>query len=205
MEFFISPDQKEICQKKIDKIFKCITNIPKVNYEFISKLKIETVIVHEGGYERKYYKMDAIKVTIDDFTLNEWVLVATVSFKNNAVLMSNAELFKKIPPIFGLDYHTCDHCGSTHSNRIESHILYNTKTETWMQVGSSCINKLINGGKYLNDLMIKLHNIVEMCGGCEIDPFGWYGSHWRPSSKYLMEAIRFDQAITTTDDYRKNI
>lgn len=203
MNFYISPENRIACEKKINKILSGLTVKPNVTFSEKTKVVKTTVITDgEGNHEFRYEKLSAIFVEIEDIKVSEWVLVATVDYKNNALLMGDSKLFKNIPEGFGLEYIKCDHCGSVHKSRTESHILYNTLTEKWMQVGSTCVNKLINGGKYLNKLMLKLYDVIRFFDGCREEDFG---PKWRPSNKWVTEAIPFKRAIAICNKYMTEV
>lgn len=200
MNFYISPDKKQELEKKLERMFKHLEVKPTVTMSPVHKV-VKDQIFNYGyeGHSRNRYKIDAINVDIEEIKTENWVLVATVDYKNGRLLMGDSRYFKIIPEEYGLQYTKCDHCGCVHSNRVESHILFNPASMEWMQVGSSCINKMINGGKYLNGLILKLYEIIDMFGGCGEDD--WCGGYWRPSNKYLVEAISFEEAISVCDDF----
>ena len=204
MEFYISPDQRQTLEHKLNLMFKHLEHKPEVKINPVEKVVSETIYNYGyDGYSRSRTKIDACHVEIEDIRTSDWVLVATVDYKEGRILLCDPRYFKNIPEQYGLKYSKCDHCGSEHKNRIESHILYNTVTNVWMQVGSTCINKMINGGKYLNGLMLKLYNVIDMCGGCGEEE--WEGGGWRPSNRYMVEAISFSDAVSTCEDYMQNV
>lgn len=204
MNFYISPDQRINLERKLDKMFKHLEVKPAVTFGPVEQIVKETIMNYGSeGYSRQRTKIQAINVNIEDIEVSKWVLVATVDYRMGHLLMCDSRLFKHIPEQYGIQYSKCDHCGSTHKNRIESHILYNTETFKWMQVGSTCINKMINGGKYLNGLMLKLYNVIDMCGGCGEEE--WEGGSWRPSKRYLIEGISMVDAMMVCNDYRKKV
>jgi hypothetical protein len=194
MEFYISPDQREKVEKKINLMLKKFEHKPSVTFSDVQQVvKTEVIDFGEDGVQRYSTKINAIKVTIDDVSLGEWTLVATVDYRSDMLIICNKKMFKNIPEQYGLKYKKCDHCGSVHEYRIESHILYNNVTSEWMQVGSSCVNKVVNGGKYLNGFIIKLYDAIKFYGGC--DDMGWSSGYWRPSKRYMMEGIHVKDAF----------
>ena len=194
MEFYISPDQRDAVERKINLMFKHVENKPKVTFGVVEQVvKHTTYDYGYDGYETHKTKISAIRVEIEDITAGDWMLVATVDYQQGILTICDSKLFKDIPSQYGLTYMKCDHCGTVHRSRKESHILYNTKTSEWMQVGSTCVNKMINGGKYLNGLMLKLWNVVKLFGGCDEEE--WSGGGWRPSKKYLFEGIQVKDAF----------
>ena len=202
MEFYISPETKQQVEHKINLMFKHLEEKPKVTFGTVEKIIKETIYDYGySGHSRQRTKVEAIKVEIEDIRTSYWVLVATVDYQHNKLLMGDARYFKDIPEQYGLSYTKCDHCGAEHKHRNESHILYNEDTDEWMQVGSTCINKMINGGKYLNGLMMKLYDVITMYGGCDGD--GWYHGWWKPSKSYLYEGIQIEEAIAYCLNYMK--
>lgn len=194
MEFYISPDQREAVERKINLMFKHVEHKPKVTFGVVEQIvKHTTYDLGYDGYEHCKEKINAIHVEIEDIAAGDWTLVASVDYQQGILTICNSKRFKEIPQQYGLNYMKCDHCGAVHRSRNESHILHNTKTGQWMQVGSTCVNKMINGGKYLNGLMIKLWNVVKIFGGCDEEE--WSGGGWRPSKKYLFEGIPVKDAF----------
>lgn len=194
MEFYISPDQRESVERKINLMFKHVEHKPKVTFGVVEQIvKHTTYDLGYDGYKHRKEKINAIHVEIEDIAAGDWILVASVYYQQGILTICDSKRFKDIPPQYGLSYMKCDHCGTVHRSRKESHILYNTKTNQWMQVGSTCVNKMIHGGKYLNGLMLKLWNVVKMFGGCNEEE--WSGGGWRPSKKYLFEGIPVKDAF----------
>jgi len=194
MEFYISPDRINEAINKLNRMFKHLEHKPTITYNNVEEIRKTTIVNYgENGFDRHIDKIKAIKIEIEDIEVSDWTLVATVQYRSERMLMFDARYFKDIPEQYGLFYTKCDHCGSTHSHRVESHILYNQKTGEWMQVGSTCIEKMINGGKYLNGLMLKLYDVINFLGGC--DDEGWHGGWWKPSNKYVYEGIKFEEAM----------
>lgn len=202
MKFYITPDQVSNCKKRLARMFSHFTNTPNVTYSKVHKVKQETQISENGrraGVERIW--IDAVCVEIDEIKMNEWVLVASIYFADQIVSMVSTEYFKVMPAQYGLHYTKCDACGSTRESRKEMHVLYNTETNEWKQVGSSCVNKMINGGKYISTFALQLYKYVDIVlGGCDEED---WGGGWMPKSKYCQKAISFDDAICVAREYRK--
>lgn len=198
MKFYITPDKKELCERKVERILSKLEQKPTYNFsEVMTKTHVTTIVDRDeyGGHiSRETYKIDVIEVTIDDLHHNEWVLVATIDHSKGEVYMANNSLFKNIPAQYGLEYKKCDHCGCTRELRNKSHILYNTLTTEWMQVGSTCVSKLLGGGKYLADIMTQLYEtLILSMGGCDEEGFGgWCG---RVDERYLRVAKPMTEAI----------
>lgn len=194
MDFYISPDQREKVEKKINLMLKKFEHKPTVTFSGVQQVvKTEVVDFGEDGVRRISTKINAVHVEIEDVALGEWTLVATADYQRDKLIICDKKMFKNIPEQYGLTYMKCDHCGSVHPYRNESHILYNNVTSEWMQVGSTCVNKVINGGKYLSGFMIKLFKTIKALGGC--DDMGWSSGGWRPSNRYMMEGIHVKDAF----------
>ena len=189
MEFYITPDKRQKCEQVIDKTFSKFTAKPKVSYETVKKLVTK---------DKDQYEIELLKVTIEDIQQNEWTLVATVNYREDAMLVVDDSLFKSIPESLGLSYTKCDFCGSTHSNRKESHILYNSSKDEWMQVGTACVDKMVDGGKYINRVMASLDKVVNKLGGCHSESF----SSWMPDFKYWSLAIKIKKAVELIKKFR---
>ena len=208
MDFYIMPDQRQKCERKLELMFKHWDNKPTVEYSEVQQVVKTTTIVYQGGmadengYERYREKFDAIKVTIGDMCAGDWSLVAAVYYNEGIVTMVDSKLFKEMPSKFGLEYTKCDYCGGTHTRRVKSFVVKNKITGEWKQVGSSCIDKLVAQGKYLKDITVKLFECFTVyLGGC--DEYGWDGGSWRPADHYLQQAVRFDYAISVCDSFIK--
>ena len=203
MTFYILPDQVKQMQDRLARMFKHLTNVPNVTFSDVHKVKqTVTYDMGEDGYDRECYWIDAIRVDIDEIRVNEWVLIASIYYADQIVTMVSNEYFKVMPKQYGLNYTKCDACGSTREARKEMHVIYNTNTGKWMQVGSSCVNKMIVGGKYLSTFALDLCKYVKfILGGC--DEMDW-GGGWMPKAdKYRCKAIRVEDAISLAYDYRK--
>jgi hypothetical protein len=209
MEFYITPDKREECEKKIAKMFKHFSVQPQVTYSPVQQVTKRIVTVYRGGcpeengLSRRHKVLEAIQVTIEDIIAGEWTLVASVYYQEKVVAMVDSSLFKQIPEQYGLEYTKCDYCGGNHGSRKESHILYNNNTHEWKQVGSACIEKMVPGGKYLNKLMLKLDELIEVnLGGC--DSLMWASGSWAPADNYWRSAVEIEDAIALVREYREN-
>lgn len=202
MTFYITPDQISNCKKRLARMFKHFTNTPNVTYSKVHKVEHTTHYTEDGRRGSvEHTWIDAVRVDIDEIKVNEWVLVASIYFADNIVTMVSTEYYKQMPKQYGLQYTKCDACGSTREARKEMHVLYNTNTNEWKQVGSSCVNKMINGGKYVSTFALQLHKYVEIeLGGCDEED---WGGGWMPKSKYAAKAIAFDDAICIACEYCK--
>ena len=204
MDFYITPDKRQDCEKALDRMFKHFEVKPTIEYSPVQKVTKMTITEWHGdgdsGVSTTRSILDAIKVTIEDIQKGEWRLVANVNYSDGIMELVDSKMFKNIPEGFGLEYTKCDYCGGKHSNRKMSHILYNTVNGSWKQVGSSCVNKMIAGGKYLSNLMVKLTEVfIIKFGGC--DDMMWEGGSWMPADRYWNKAISIKMAITLAKKY----
>lgn len=205
MKFYVLASQRAEVEKTLNKMVKHLTNKPTITFgEVESKVKRERVdLKGEDGVTTHEYKyiVDVISVSIEDLAVREWRLVASVFFYENLVTMGDSELFKQMPKCFGLEYKKCDFCGSTRSNRKESHVLFNTLTGEWVQVGSECVNKVIDGAKKLSKFVCDLYEyFLVKCGGCEWGGFGG----WSAPDHSRQEAVQIDYAVSLCRFYREN-
>ena len=202
MKFYIAPEMKDKCEKALARMFSRWTEKPKVTIHPVErKLRDYKQVGVEGGETIVYYHskewLDVQMVEIEDIRKAEWRLVAGVYWTDGCVTMIDDTLFKHMPKHFGLDYHKCDHCGGNR-HRNEAFVLYNTNTKQWVQVGSSCVNKLIAGGKYLANFMVQVGHLIEMIGGCDGgDGFGG----WHAPDHARHRAVEFSKAITVAKMY----
>jgi hypothetical protein len=106
-----------------------------------------------------------------------------------------------MPKEFGLNYTKCDYCGKSHIARTESHVVYNPNTNQWMQVGTACVNKMLNDGKYLSSFIYKVDKIIKVYDGCYSENLGvWCGGK---SINIFSQAININAVIPVVAEYRK--
>lgn len=192
MKFYITPDKKIDCEKRINRIFSKFTQQPKVTFSEVER-KRRKIYTTDGEILSDYF-VNIITVEIDDIQQGEWTLVASVHYDENIIALVDNKLFKHIPEQFGLEYDKCDHCGNVHKSRKKAHILYKESTGEWMQVGSSCVTKMIGaGGKYLDKIATQLNECVKLFGGSEED---FFCGCWDIPSHYGQQAIPFYLAVS---------
>ena len=104
MDFYILPESREQCEKKINRIFKKLTNKPDVTFGEVERRKEETRVQVDGGIAKYVRYINVIPVTIGDIKQGEWEIVATVHHYDKIVTIANPKMFKLIPEQFGLDY-----------------------------------------------------------------------------------------------------
>ena len=195
MKFYITPDKRLECEKKLDRMFKHFAKQPEITYLDVRKEKKETVVNYgsEYGVGKFTEYIDVIEVTVEDICAGEWRLIAEVRYRENLLIMCDATYFKQMPKQYGLEYCTCDYCGGKHGNRVASYVLRSNVTGEWKQVGSSCVNKAINGGKYLANITTKLVEFFRVnLNGCEEHEL----DGWQPADHYWLKAISLDFALT---------
>ena len=194
MEFFIHPNDKNALEKKLNKMFTKLETKPKVEYSEVQTITTKhTTDFGRDGEQTIKSLVKAIKVTIDGLDIHEWQVVAEVDYYGGMLLMCNHQLFKSIPSQYGLNYKKCDHCGGMRERKT-SFIMHNKNTNEWCQVGSSCVNKMVNGGKYLADVIIEIHTYVKFTlDGC-MDADMFYGG-WNAPQSWRKKAVSYVEAI----------
>jgi len=203
MILYILPQNLEKFQNRLNKMLSKFSVPPTVTYSEPKNMKAITMKIYDNGYSgrSRYIKtVNVIEVEIEDICMKEWYLVASVFYQENRITMGCAKYFGDIPEQYGLNYTKCDYCGKTHSNRKDAHILYNKITNEWMQVGSACVNKMFDEGKYFSSFTEQLYKIVEInMGCCGYENF----PRWCASlpDNYFSEALQVDDAIAITKMY----
>lgn len=201
MTLYIPVDSVEKFSHKVDLMLAHFANKPVVTYSDPRLIELHTYTV---GYEgSKLYKeaVNAIEVNVSDVELSGWKLVATVDYCGGFLTIVDNALFKHIPACYGVEYTKCDYCGNEHSARKYAHILFNEEEGKWMQVGTSCVNKMIDQGKYLAEFCYKLHTVVKDCFGCSLDSLGGWGGSIDKS--YVLQAVSTMDALKTVVAYQK--
>jgi hypothetical protein len=202
MTIYILPDKIEDFKKKLNRMMAHLENKPSVTYSEPQEHKVTDIVSYNKGWdgrERYQYMLTLIEVSIEDVCQCDWLMVASVFHDEGVVEMIDKQMFKSIPQYMGLKYYRCDYCGRKEARRKTSHIIYNKVTGEWKQVGSSCVNKMFDNGKYLADFSIKLFNLIEVCfGGCSLDMFGFGG---RIPDHYYKQALSLEEMIYCTSDF----
>ena len=192
MKFYITTDKKNECEKRINRMFKKFSTQPQVTYTLVSR---------QEERDGETLVLDAYLVEIEDIQQSEWTLVATVHYNLGMVFMIDDNLFKDIPAHLGLNYIKCDYCGTTHKSRRESHILYNNVTGEWFQVGTACVDKMIDGGKYLSTITKNVEKLTVKLGG----HYGGSWETWIPDYKYWSLAMTIKQAVCLVKKFRSEV
>lgn len=206
MKFYILPEYRDKFEKQVKRASKHLTTAPSVTFsEPMEKERIDVMVwKDEDGVGRKKYKtmITVIEVTIDDITSGDWILVANVFYDEGIVGMCNAKHFKDIPAHFGLDYAKCDYCGHTHHNRNKAHIVYNTVTGEWKQIGTTCGKKMFENGDVCK-FIVNLYNVFDISMGCSDDDWGgWCG---RIPDHHCQIAYNVDELLAAVTGYRKDV
>jgi hypothetical protein len=204
MKFYILPSNLKQVENKINAMVKHFTVKPAITFSQPKAVDCTRHIIQYGEYAGIYnnrYTLDLIEVNIDYVVANDWVLVATIYHREGIVTKVSDEYFKNIPNDFGVTYTKCDYCGKSHISRTESHIVYNPNTNRWMQVGTACVNKMLNDGKYLSSFIYKLDKIIKMYDGCYTENLGvWCGGK---SINIFSHAVNINSIIPVVVEYRK--
>lgn len=204
MTIYILPDKVDAFKKKLNRMISHLEIKPFVTYSEPTQHKITDLHIYNKGWDgrrKNVYFLDLIEVSIDGVCQDDWIMVATVFHQEGITQMINTELFKHKPAEFGSNYYKCDHCGRKESRRNTSHIIFNVKTNEWRQVGSTCVNKMFNNGKYLAEFTINLFNCIEENFGCCADNLS---SFWgRIPDHYYQQAISVKDLVHCVKDFRE--
>lgn len=168
MKFYIYANNQETVSKKLNKIFSKLSKQPEVTFGEPTLVRCKWQWVKRNSNEadrRKVRFIFMVEVNIEDIFLSDWVLVANVSHIRNAFNIVSYKYFKKAPIKYGPEYTRCDVCEKNHKNRNTSHILYNPVTNKWMQVGTACLHKIADCGKYIATLEDKINKVIYECRG----------------------------------------
>lgn len=207
MKAYILPEFKEKFEKLVNRASKHLEHKPAITFsEPMTKTKhtyINWKCDGEHGQDKYKNIVTVIEVTIDDITSGDWVLVANVFFKEQIIGMVSGKYYKDIPSNLGLDYSKCDYCGYTHPNRTKSHIVFNTRTGEWKQIGTACGKKMFEAGD-LCQFTVKLIEVFNQTFACagEDDWKDWCG---RIPDHSWQEAYSVDSIIPAVVGYRKEI
>jgi hypothetical protein len=210
MKFFVRPDEIDALKKRFALMTKHLVKKPIINISEPRQEVYHTLTISRpdcsgpANFEHSHFMIDVAEVTIDNLEVNNWAMVATAFHQDKVVTKLSDEYYKLMPSYLGLSYARCDCCGKTHASRKESHILYNSEENRWMQVGTSCVDKMLPGGKYLASFMIELYHVLDMtgnCGGGDEDGF----SSWckRQPDTAFMACASVDEIIPAVVEYRK--
>lgn len=198
MHFYIKAEDDMAVRSYVDKMSKHLTTPPNVIISEPRRELIKRSYACDGElYCDKYY-MDVREVHIEELEMSDWVLVAEVYYRDKVMVKVSSKYYKDIPSQYGLDYNKCDYCGGTRE-RIESSILYNPKEDKWMQVGSTCVNKMIDNYKYLVKFMVELHKYLGNIGCGDGEDLGGWGYRM----KTLHPAYKVSKALTCILEYQK--
>lgn len=204
MNFYILPANLQKVQNKLNTMVKHFTVKPNITFSQPKPVDCTKHIIAYGEFAGVYYNrytVNLIEVNIDYVVANDWVLVASIHHDNGIVSKVSDEYFKHMPQEFGLNYTKCDYCGKTHKSRLESHVVYNPNTDKWMQVGTACVNKMLNDGKYLSSFIYKVNKIIKEYDGCYSENLGvWCGGK---SINIFSQAVNINVLIPVVVEYRK--
>ncbi len=202
MEIYILTSKRNEFEESLRKISTKLTHKPTIIFH---EPKDMAVKYYTTPNKYSQYRLNLTKVEIDDFKNNEWLLVANVYHQDRIVEKINNDWYKHIPSHYGIDYTKCEHCGKSQSNRILSHIFYNPQTKEWIQIGSTCIQK-VDGDNYLTKFFIRLKNYVLDKGFGYCDDWGnecaFYGG--LPNNSYKL-CVHLAQILPIIAEYRKEV
>ena len=201
MNFYILPTNLKKVENRLNAMVKHFTVKPTITFSQPKPVDCTKHIIAYGGAYGHRYTIDLIEVNIDYVVANDWVLVASIYHRNGIITKVSDEYFKNMPKEFGLNYTKCDYCGKSHIARTESHVVYNPNTNQWMQVGTACVNKMLNDGKYLSSFIYKVNKIIKEYDGCYSENLGvWCGGK---SINVFSQAVNINAIIPVVAEYRK--
>lgn len=168
MKFYIYAKNQETVSKKLNKIFSKLSKKPSVTFGEPVLARCKWQWLNADGTKadkRKIRFISMVEVNIEDIFLSDWVLVANVSHIRKAFNIVSYKYFNKTPIKYGPDYTYCDVCEKNHKNRNMSHVLYNPVTNKWMQVGTACLHKISDCGKYIATPEEKINKVIYEANG----------------------------------------
>ena len=171
MNFYIKPADKQKVANKINKLIAKLSNRPVVLYSEPKLVFVTCEWQDANGKaeQRKRRFVRLVEVSISDVFVNDWVLVANISHIVNGMHIVSYDYGKVIPTRFSPENTICELCGKKHARRHTSHVLYNPKTNKWMQVGTSCLHKLCDAGKYIASFADNLVRIIKDVNGFDVN------------------------------------
>lgn len=203
MKFHIITEEKPSVVKKIDNMFKLLTEKPTVTFSEPMWKKVHQYVgCSEDGYKKFSYRVNVIEVEISDIVDEEWVFVASVFHRNNFMSKVSDTYYGMIPERYGVNWNLCEYCGRTHKNVVQSHIIYNKVTGEWKQVGSACIKKMFAKGKYLSSVMVDFYKFLTTYR-CDEDILEREFRANDSKSQYFKRCVEIRDLIPAIDEYRK--
>lgn len=203
MRYYIFPNQKDLFVKKFNQAIKHLDTKPQLSIgEPVYKTEHNILNFGQDGYTKEERRILVLPIDIEEITSGDWVLVSDVYYREGLKTMVSSTHYKNIPEQFGTEYTRCDYCGHSHTNRTKAHIVYNTRTGEWKQIGTSCGKKMFKGGD-LAQFSVSLYNIIDMCGGCTEETFGSWCA--KQSDHSFLTARRVDLVLETIRRYRQEV
>lgn len=203
MRYYIFPNQRDLFVKKFNQATKHLDPKPKMTIgEAIYKTETTIMDFGEEGQHVDKRKVLVLPIDVEEITSGDWVLVSDVYYREGFKTMVNSRYYKDIPEQFGTEYTRCDYCGHSHPDRKQAHIVYNTRTGEWKQIGTSCGKKMFRGGD-IAKFSVSLYNLIDMCGGCTEESFGGWCRR-QPDHSFLI-AHRVDVMIEAVRRYRRDV
>lgn len=146
----VSMELKVIDVRKADFEAECnrlANKAKKLGFEFSCTFR-EMMYEKVGKYGHEYNAYYVYDVTLPEYAVNGWELVATLVPAEDAKRFT-AMIFSETPvPVeyWKADTHKCDHCGRNVAHRAKLYLIHNQETDQWMKIGTSCIKDYIGGG-----------------------------------------------------------
>ena len=205
MEIYILPDKVQPFMKKVERMVSHLEQKPTITVSEPFRQKIIQIVEINRGWDgrsRNSYYLDLVKIEIEDVCQDGWTIVASIFHKDGIVEMVDSSYFKYMPKHYGLNYVKCDYCGRVENRRSNSFVIHNPGTGEWKQVGSSCIDKMFNNGKYLANFAIQLYELVSInFGCCGLDPI--MCGKWSAPDNYYKQAVSIEDMVHCVKDWRE--
>lgn len=202
MEIYILTNRTNEFKTAFNKLTKKLTNQPTIIFH---EPKDMAVKYHYTPTKYHQETLNLTKVEIDNFQNNEWLLVANVYHQDKIVEKINNEWYKHIPSHYGVAYTKCEHCGKTQSNRVLSHIWYRPSTNEWLQIGSTCTQK-VDGDAYLAKFFMQLKYYIQSNGIGYCSDWGNEGAFYGglPNNEFK-QTYHISMILPIIEEYRKEV
>lgn len=142
----INVNHRETFEKIVNDVQKKAKKLkfPEPTFEYGEIKRVEKSEFDSNGFVIRSWVVYKQSVTLRniDCKIEGWEYVA--SKDSNGVVLGHTRKSDSIPLKFLEQNSTCDHC-STKRKRNLTIIIYNQEKDTWMQIGSTCIDDFVKG------------------------------------------------------------
>jgi len=136
--------------------------------------------VNQHSFDVVPIKVKCYEVEVDGcYKINDWEFLGTVEFTENGniIRLADSSFEGKVPERYLHTPKICEHCG-TIRNRKDTYLIYNSKTDEYKQVGSTCLLDYTQGldANICASIMSCLDKVVELTDYTyDYDTFSGYG------------------------------